>query len=186
MLSDILDLDLWLAVDIAEGQETLFLMHGKPKKISYDEDRDIVFDPIMDDFWTYGKMLSPKFLSLKGGDLYQLGILTKRDVKNARTFWITSIGYRKYLITNSYIAKVTEESEQSSEEKGFISYKPNPKTVIFVDKSGCEQRLYSKKSIHCANCEKVNICKKIDEKSHILKYQKFYMYFIKDGEKVFL
>jgi len=183
------NLDLWLAVDKrlvitplkTEIKDLLFIFYTKPKKtFNVDIYTKIMFD-ININKGSYDKLFSAKSLGLINDyNPHKLYFLKKRHKKSTRTFWLSLVGYNKYLLTDSYPIKLDNQLTDTI----YIQAKNNP-MIVYINKSNCSMLEFVMYEDVCKNCSKYDYCHNLYLK-HSISYEKIYLYFIKDNKKVYL
>ena len=187
MINLLPNLDTWLATDNGypiSGVDTLFVYYKKPEKRETAEGH--IFFAVQGNTTNYARIFSAKFFNLqKDYSAYKLYVSKNRHKKNIRTFWLTSLGYKKYLITNYVPIKNNNPNKNYNNKFFYLKNEYFSGAALLIDKAECGINLYNRDSEQCRFCPKSSFCKKIQDK-HYFYSRKIYFYFIKNNKKIYL
>jgi len=192
-------LDLWIAVDrkfftINGGKKiksSSYIFNKRPKKFkNITEHLEVIFD--FEDnglAGSYSRIFSAKLLGLENDSkCRKLYVLKKRHKKSIRTFWLGLLGYKKYVLTSMFPIKLDYKNEEESYIYESIRIQEDPKQIVLlhdINNYHCGQDGFNIYEKHCNNCSKFTYCHNLYLK-HSISYEKIYLYFIKNGERVYL
>jgi len=179
-------LDLWLAVDEKIDAEKLktniegsiYLFYKKPymaKPLFTDYKYTFIED---DDEGECSIIFSLKSIKIKNINIpHKLYISEKRHKENARTFWLVTVGYQKYILTNMFPIKGSSGVEVVEQRRQYIH--------MFINNYKCRARNFICDGMLCSDCIYFKYCKKIYDNNY-LTYKKIYLHFIENGKTVYI
>jgi len=183
------NLDLWLAADKLNqvgfnktGLKTVtYIFHKKPTISKFpDESTQILFE-VSDDSGSYDRIFSAESLKLENDyKPHKLYILKTKHKESIRTFWLSILGYRKYVLTNHYPIK-EREFKQSSVPTSIYGA-----TSLYINNYECASTWFDNvETSKCTTCSKFEYCKQINDKNYLIN-RKVYLYYIKNNKKTYL
>jgi len=181
---DIQNLDLWLAVDKTyEVTSHIHTKDGHTKDISFIFYKKPVlardrfgFSVLHEsgDGGNFNRIYSAKTLNLlQDYKPHKLYVLKNRYKESIRTFWLTILGYKKYIITDVPPIK-----------RRYSIKIDNSIIGLYLNGFKCGRTRFGPDDSFCKECQLFSYCNNMYIKP--AQYKKIYLYYIKNKQKVYL